>query len=423
MAVRDQISRSLARLNRRRGHATPLVVAGLYLPGVALLRSFEREGTPAIGIDSDPSVIGFRSRYGAKMACPDPLVAEDQWIDFMGELGRALGEEAVLIPTSDRFVVPIDRHGEALSRMFRFSRPPGNLLTKLTSKRGTFSLASQHGFPMPRTCFPMSKSDVEAFAQEARFPCLVKPEFSKSWADLPSHSPFFEKKVVIAKSPEELLHVYTLAAGLGSAMIAQEVIQGPDENLLYVVLCLDRAGKVLGSFTGRKIRVTPIHFGSASYVRVVSQEALEAQCAAFLARLRFWGVCGVELKIDERDGVAKLVEINPRLGLWDELGQSVGVDIGRLAYQDLIGLSSAPVRKTVSTPGWVSIGRDVRAFLEYRNESLITFASWVKSLRGPMIWADAHWDDPMLTAWVFSDLFFGLFRRVKRRRGMAPNGA
>ena len=79
--------------------AAPVVIAGLYLPGVGLMRDFERKGIRSIGVDSNPGVIGFRSRHGEKSLCPDPARDPEAWVGAMLKLGRRLGAPAVLLPT------------------------------------------------------------------------------------------------------------------------------------------------------------------------------------------------------------------------------------------------------------------------------------------------------------------------------------
>ncbi len=175
--------------NQDRENSAPVVVAGLYLPGVDLLQSFDRRGVRVIGIDSDRSILGFHSRRGEKRVCPDPAERPEAWLDFMLDLGRRIGSRSVLLATSDRFVVPIETYGDALAECYVFPRPAGALNVKLTGKWETLRLAAEHGFPVSKTCWPQSEEDLSLFAREAEFPCLIKPEFSKSWARAPELTP------------------------------------------------------------------------------------------------------------------------------------------------------------------------------------------------------------------------------------------
>ena len=71
------------------------------------------------------------------------------------------------------------------------------------------------------------------------------------------------------------------------------------------------------------------------------QEVVDAGLR-LLAAVGYHGLSQVEFKRDPRDGRFKLMEINPRLFQWHGLAAACGVDLPRLAYQDLLGLESAP---------------------------------------------------------------------------------
>ena len=61
-----------------------------------------------------------------------------------------------------------------------------------------------------------------------------------------------------------------------------------------------------------------------------------------LAALGHTGLSQVEFKRDARDGVLKLMEVNPRLWQWHGLAAACGVDVTRIAYEDLTGERPAP---------------------------------------------------------------------------------
>ena len=58
-----------------------------------------------------------------------------------------------LLAMWDEFVVALDRAGPRLSGLYRTSGVGSGLLTALTSKKETFELAAEHGFPHPKTRF------------------------------------------------------------------------------------------------------------------------------------------------------------------------------------------------------------------------------------------------------------------------------
>jgi predicted ATP-grasp superfamily ATP-dependent carboligase len=71
------------------------------------------------------------------------------------------------------------------------------------------------------------------------------------------------------------------------------------------------------------------------------QEAVDA-ALRLLEAFGYYGLSQVEFKRDPRDGGFKLMEINPRLWQWHGLATACGVDLPRIAYDDLVGETSSP---------------------------------------------------------------------------------
>jgi predicted ATP-grasp superfamily ATP-dependent carboligase len=173
-----------------------------------------------------------------------------------------------------------------------------------------------------------------------------------------------------------------------------EVIPGEDRELLYFVFYRSADGRIW-HFSGRKERVLPVHFGSASFVVSMEAEDLDRVSITFLEKLDYRGLGGIEFKRDARDGSLKLIEFNPRFGLWDALGQRFGVDTAAVAYLDAIGAELPEPGRGRMGVRWVSISRDVRAAFRYRKEGLLSARNWLASLVGEKFWAVFSWDDPL----------------------------
>lgn len=84
------------------------------------------------------------------------------------------------------------------------------------------------------------------------------------------------------------------------------------------------------------------------------------------------------------DGVAKLIEVNPRWGLWDDIGIPVGVDLAGEAVSALFGGSPQPHRPRHFRQKWVAVSWDLPVFFHYRSEGLITTARWLADYMPPI---------------------------------------
>ena len=146
-------------------------------------------------------------------------------------------------------------------------------------------------------------------------------------------------------------------------MIVQEVIPGEDERLAYCCFYVDRGRRPLAVFAGRKLRILPVQFGSATYVRSFHDPDLERVSLKLLSGTGYQGLGGVEFKKDSRDERYKLIEFNARFGLWDALAVRCGIDIPHMAYQDALERPVEPRTAYRDDVIWLDSQRDIRAFL------------------------------------------------------------
>jgi D-aspartate ligase len=391
----------------------PVIILGLSTPGIFLLRHFPKKDIKAFGLDSNPNELGFKSKYGIKKVCPDPETNSKEFIDFIIKLRKDFDLNPVLIPTADKFVLPLNDFANELSNYFYFTVPKNDVLRKLTSKKHSYELAVKYGYPAPKTCFAKDPDELEKFVSDVEFPCIIKPEFPESW-----RSGFLEKfcnseKVIIVDSQDELFSKYDILKKYDDRVIVQEIIPGDDNNLHYFVSYLDKYQNCIGSFTGIKERIAPVHFGSASYVDIVYNKELEEITTKWLKELKFWGISGVEVKKDKRDNIFKLIEVNPRFGLWDEVGTKFGIDVALMCYNELLGKPLESVNVTRTDIRWISVHRDIRASAEYIARDILPLSKVAESyLKFPIYISDMRLNDIGLTLYLVKKLIKGIFRRI-----------
>ena len=111
--------------------------------------------------------------------------------------------------------------------------------------------------------------------------------------------------------------------------------------------------------------------------------------------LDFKGVGSAEFKLDNRDGVLKLIEINPRYWQQNYLPTACGMNFPLINYYDLTNQAITPITDFRSGIKWVNRYSDLASFLDYRREGSLTFREWRKSLRGPKIYSDFSLHDPI----------------------------
>ncbi len=361
------------------------------------MRALQRRGVKVYGVDHRPEMSGFKTRYADVRLCPDPDVKPHEWVAFMIKLSGEIGGQPVLISSADQYVSAIAAYGEEIDDYFRFCKSSMATQALLATKERQYAVAGEHGLPVPRTRFLQSAEDVEAFAREARFPCLLKPLHFREWKRDASH-PLFDQKVVIAKTPGQLRDLYLSASSMSPEMMAQEIIEGPDTAKLVYLSCYGQSGGRIGTAMVKQIRTTPIYFGSASVVEPVTDPETDRICNRFLSSLRFWGLCEIELKRDTRDGQVKMIEANPRFSVTADAAYYSGVDLGWLHYLDLIGQKVVPVEPSKGNFRHIVLIRDFDTIQSYRRAGLLSWRELIRSYRPPVHFFDFDVLDWRVTA-------------------------
>lgn len=374
---------------------SPAVIGNMSYSGLGLSRALGRHGVPVIGFSPIYDIVGMNSRFLTPVVCPNVSEREEEFMDFLICLGNRLERKSVFIPTGDNTVLFLAKHKEELRDLYEFVVPDARLIRQVVGKESIFDLCIQHDIPTPRTEHPKSKEEMAKALENIGFPCIIKPVLSPNWWTDEISAIVNNGKVVRLESLEHGLEIYEKLAPLDSDIIVQEIIPGDDENLYYFVFYADRQGRTLVRFAGQKLRVTPTHFGSASYVKSIHDAQLEEVSLKLVDAIGYVGLGGIEFKLDPRDNKFKLIEFNARFGLWDVLATKCGIDLPWVAYLDALRLPVPEPQDYEDGVIWMSLARDLSALKEYRQEGILSIYQWLISLRGKRCGASFAWDDPL----------------------------
>jgi D-aspartate ligase len=328
---------------------------------LGIVRSLGRMGVEVIATDHDSTALAMSSRYARGAVIPDPLADPDAFIDGLLVLGRRHRERPVLFATHDEALAAIGPREAEIDEVFLRPWNDWAQMQITMDKSGQHAAARRIGFPIPATVVPGTDDDPVGAAAAAglRYPVILKPEYS------PEFRRVFRAQVLEADGPGALREAWGRAARYGPQI--QEVIPGDDDQFWTLGSYRDRTGRPVASFTGRKLRQWPPHFGTARAAEARWDPALAERCHHLLDALDFHGISQVEVKRDARDGRDYLIEVNPRSWLWISLATACGVNIPYACYRDAIGSPIAfpsghrgGKRWTLITRHAVATAREVR---------------------------------------------------------------
>jgi predicted ATP-grasp superfamily ATP-dependent carboligase len=211
-----------------------------------------------------------------------------------------------IFPSFDPHVYVFSKNKERIKRLgILIPIPDYETVLTTTDKYRTIQAAEEVGFPCPRTYLAKSDEDLKRISEELGFPLVVKPRFTAGG-----------RGTEMVRTLTELLEISRRGSASTSHMI-QEYIPGEQEDL--ATLLLDAEGVLKMAFAPKRIRSLHRlhrHFGTAR--EILESHPFSMQAAELGRKIGWWGTMVVQVKIDSRDGVPKLMEINPRMGngLW-----------------------------------------------------------------------------------------------------------
>ena len=181
-------------------------------------------------------------------------------------------------------------------------------------KYRTIRAAQQAGFPCPKTYLPESAADLKRAVEEIEFPLVIKPRFTSGGRGTEIVKNFRDLETALSKSQQ--------------IPMIQQFIPGREKQQFY--LAMDKAGRLKTIFCPKTHRIFfRLHRNSSA----ASESAVPHDYAPHAVRLArdigWWSGLSIQTKIDARDGIPKLLEMNPRLGhhLWYMTGLGVNVPL------------------------------------------------------------------------------------------------
>jgi predicted ATP-grasp superfamily ATP-dependent carboligase len=254
-------------------------------------------------------------------------------IDGLKSLAREFdGDRPVLMLGGDRQVALVSAARAELEAHYRISMPAPDRVRALADKAEFQAFAQSHGLPVPRTVVVNGPDGLLALA-DLPLPAVIKPADKAQVLD--GHA---ERAVRVETLAEARATAARMTAAAGS-VVAQEWIEGDDSDIYFALFVCDRASRVLGLFSGRKLVCTPPHVGNTAICAPAGEHAAAvAQLATqFVSVAGYRGIGGVEFKRDSRTG--RFVIIEPTVGRTDwqsEVATLNGVNLPLLAMMEAL---------------------------------------------------------------------------------------
>jgi predicted ATP-grasp superfamily ATP-dependent carboligase len=309
----------------------PAIVPNPGTAGVGVIHALSLASVDVVTVGRDwPPLLGRLSRFPKRRFTYRPSAGETLAQCLLRVAGEFDGK-GVLFPAIDVDLEAILLAQRELSQRYHVPAAP-HIGADIFAKNWQYDIARQVGVPLPLSMrFQAGESpDLAGF----RFPLIIKPS---SRTEAVGGRAFRLQVVEDRAELDRFLDRLAREHG-GREFQLAENIPGDPTHLVTVGAYADREGRVLRTYTGRKLSQYPYTHGDASIAETVAlPEVVVGYARALLEAARFHGISQVEFKYDARDDLYKLLEINGRSWSWIKLAAFSGVNLPLIQYYDLTG--------------------------------------------------------------------------------------
>jgi D-aspartate ligase len=307
-----------------------LVMDGRIQSCLPVIKALRLKGHQVTIAESDPLCVGFFSRYAhERWRHRDPRKDPDGFVDDV-RCKLSTGRFDVLIPILDVTAELVSRHKQELEQYVRIPLVEYPTFMQARDKSQTMRIAQDLGLPCPKTYFP-DDSSLDEIAGRVDYPVLIKPNFSVG-----------ARGMVKVHQAEDLKRLYPRVVQQYGPCTVQEFI--PQTGLQYKAeFFLDQEGKVKACVVYNKTRYFPLEGGVSALNCTVQRDDICALGSALLKAMHWYSYADIDLITDPRDGLPKIMEINPRITGSVKICFEAGVDFADMLVRLAMGYEVAPV--------------------------------------------------------------------------------
>lgn len=293
-----------------------LLLEGFARQNMALMPALKALGCHLTTYNASRLDVGYASRWPDQKLLKfwnreDPEASYKALIEVLEQ-----GRYDVVIPMTDFSATLLSDHLEEVSRYCTPEVNPPEVFYQAADKQRTMQACARAGVPCPHTIYDMETAD-QVIEAQMPYPFIIKPR--RGYGSIGFH---------VIRDEGELRAAFEPTRARFGPLVVQEYI--PQTGTQYKCeVFLDGEGKPRSAVVFDKTRWYPIDGGSTCCSSSVHRPDIAENSIKLLQAMGWRGYGDVDLIEDPRDGVAKVMEVNPRITASVKVCFFAGVDFAR----------------------------------------------------------------------------------------------
>ena len=336
---------------------------------------------------------GYHTKYATKkVVCSTK--DETDYLEFVKRYVKDNGI-ATIIPMNDDGATFLSKYKQELIGFVPFLMPDWDTFEKGYDKNLLMALCKEKGYPHPIT-IDMEKVDYQTIKEgDIPFPAIIKPNYTSGG-----------RGMTLAHNTNELIEHYPAIREKFGPCHLQQFIEPGGRQIKVQVFIDPRDGKTYSSVIYKQ-RFYPEKGGSSSCNITIADDKTAQMCISILKDINWLGFADFDLIEDPKDGVLKVMEINPRIPACIKSAILSGMDYGTMIADVSLG---KPLKEYVYKPG---------KKLRHIGFELLWFKYSKNRWKAKPCWF--NWIDPKLSFQDFSlrdplPFFYGTWGNIKKQR-------
>ncbi len=352
---------------------TVLLLDGQTIQAIASAKCLKKSGYTVVLFCDSKMTYGYFTRYAHKKVL-SPSTNSDNFFYFLENFLKN-NHIDVIIPMNDDSAFFLTKNKEHFSRFSNFIIPDLYTFELGYNKGNLMKVCADNNFSHPQTIDLEENTPNEEFP----FPALIKPNITSGG-----------RGITYVKSVEDFNQIYPeIRKSFGNCHLQEFIPSGGKQY--KVQLFVDKNGSITNSSVIDKIRYYPESGGSSCCNQTVVNDELVELCSKVLQKINWIGFADFDLIEDPRNGVIKIMEINPRLPACIKSSYVSGVDFATIIANETLDIKNKTYKYT---PGYYLryLGFEILWFLKSKNR-FRTQPSWFRFISRKTFYQDAVFDD------------------------------
>jgi D-aspartate ligase len=298
-----------------------IIIFGGSITCWGVLQGLKKNNLNIYVVSNNMSSIGSSSKYVSKHYSlrsneTGYINKVKQIIDDVG------GRPILLIAGDDHALEELSRNYTEIKSISIPTFPPWERLSCVVDKASLAKAAEEIGLKTIPTIAIKNETELQSWLKRDLIP--YENGYFLKCQDSISFKNKYGTKGVICKTKQEILDSYRTYNGFLGGLLLQKYMVGEIDELLAVLMVLDKDSNVVEYNIQKKLRAGGGQFGSTSLSITQSNEKLLNEAQKLVKHLKCVGPVGVQFKFDDDDEEYKLMEINSRFSVGVSLAVGAG---------------------------------------------------------------------------------------------------